>query len=64
MRTDIIIADEFYADSESVRNYALKLDYYYPYESTEAVESSREQPTWMASRFRSSQDCPFKSSAS
>ena len=62
MRTDIIIVDEFYADPESVRNYALKLDYYYPYESAEAVESGRERPTWMASRFRSPQDCPFKSS--
>jgi hypothetical protein len=63
MRTDVIIVDEFYADPESVRNYALKLDYYYPYESTEAVEVGRERATWMASRFRLSRDCPFKSSA-
>jgi hypothetical protein len=62
MRTDIIVVDEFYADPGSVRNYALKLDYYYPYESTEAVASGRERPTWMASRFQSARDCPFKSS--
>ena len=63
MRTDIIIVDEFYADPESVRNYALKLNYYYPYESGDDIQSGRKRATWMASRFLAAQDCPFKSSA-
>lgn len=63
MRTNIIVVDEFYADPESIRRYALKLDYYYPYESPEAVESGQQRATWMASRFRSAKDCPFKSSS-
>jgi hypothetical protein len=62
MRTDVIIADGFYADPASVRDYALKLDYYYPYESADLVASGNQRPTWMASRFRAARDCPFKSS--
>lgn len=63
MRTDIIIVDEFYADPGSVRDYALKLDYYYPYESSDELASGRQRPTWMASRFRAARNCPFKSSS-
>lgn len=62
MRTDIIVVDNFYADPWSVRNYALKLDYYYPYEQDDAVAAGDVNPTWMASRFRSADECPFKSS--
>jgi hypothetical protein len=63
VRSDVIIADEFYADPQAVREYALKLDYYYPYEPDQRVRSGQTKPTWMASRFRSAMDCPFKSSA-
>lgn len=62
MRSDVIIVDGFYADPQAVREYALKLDYYYPYEPDQRVRSGQIKPTWMASRFRSTPECPFKSS--
>ena len=62
MRTDIIVIDDFYADPWSVREYALKLDYYHPYEDNEEVAAGQKRPTWMASRFRPASECPFKSS--
>lgn len=64
MRTDVIIADYFYEDWRAVREYALELDYYYPYESAERVQCGQQRVTWMASRFRSAAECPFKSSIS
>jgi hypothetical protein len=62
MRTDIIIVDDFYTDPDAVRRYALEQSYYYPYESDDDVRSGRRRPTWMASRFKAPEDCPFKSS--
>ena len=63
MRTDTIVVDNFYADPEAVRRYALKLDYYYPYERDDDIESGRQNFTWMSSWFKPADECPFKSSS-
>jgi LPS sulfotransferase NodH len=62
MRTEILVVDNFYRDSASVRDYALRQQFYYPY-GTAPDQSGRERPIWMASRFMRAADCPFKSSA-
>jgi len=62
MRANVIVADDFYADPDAVRAYALSLDYYYPYQDRERV-SGGEPPSWYASRFLEASSCPFKSSA-
>ena len=62
MRADVIIVDNFYGDLEGVRKYALTLNYYYPYEPDASVAAGEMAPTWMASEFKSSDECPFKSS--
>lgn len=62
MRSDVIIVDGFYANPWAVRDYALKLEYYYPYEPDDSVTSGQRPATWMASRFRPATECPFKSS--
>jgi len=62
MRTSIIVAENFYANAAAIREYALKQEYYFPYESNEDVRSGRRRFTWMASRFRPADECPFKSS--
>lgn len=63
MRTSIIIVDNFYANSEAVRDYARKQEFYFPYQSQADVAAGRGRVTWMTSRFKSAADCPFKSSA-
>ena len=62
MRTETLVVDNFYADPAAVRRYALSQAYYYPYEREADVESGRTPATWMASRFKSAKECPFKSS--
>jgi hypothetical protein len=62
MNKSIVVVDEFYADPAAVTRYALKQQYYYPYQSDEDVESGRASPKWLSSRFREASDCPFKSS--
>ena len=62
MRTSIIIADNFYANFEAVRDYALKQEFYFPYQSQADVAAGRRRVTWMTSRFKSAAECPFKSS--
>jgi hypothetical protein len=62
MRSDVIVVDGFYADPAAVREYALKQDYYYPYETRESVDAGERAFTWMASRFKPAAECPFKSS--
>lgn len=62
MRTSVIIVDSFYANSEAVRDYALKQEFYFPYQSQADVVTGRQQVTWMTSRFKSATECPFKSS--
>lgn len=62
MRTDVIIVDNFYQDPLAVREYALSQEYYTPYEAPETIASTAKQPTWFASRFKTVEECPFKSS--
>ena len=62
MRTDIVVVDGFYADPDAVRAYALRQEYYFPYEPEADLRSGRRHVTWMASAFRLPADCPFKSS--
>jgi LPS sulfotransferase NodH len=59
MRTDLIVVDNFYQDPVAVRDYALRQEYYLPYEEPRAT---RGRPVWMASRFKRAPECPFKSS--
>ncbi|MDQ6782695.1 MAG: Stf0 family sulfotransferase [Actinomycetota bacterium] len=62
MRTGTVIVENFYADPDAVRGYALVQEYYYPYERQDQVEGGKQAFTWMASRFKRADDCPFKSS--
>jgi hypothetical protein len=62
MRTDLIVVDNFYTDPWAVREYALRQEYYFPYQSRREVEAGLKKPTWMASRFKLPDECPFKSS--
>jgi hypothetical protein len=62
MRTDVIIVDHFYDDWRGVLEFALKQEYYFPYESNADVESGRRRASWLTSRFKPASDCPFKSS--
>ena len=61
-RRSIVVADDFYRDPASVRDYALRLPYYTPYEDEDAVRAGTVRATWWASRFRHHRACPFKSS--
>jgi LPS sulfotransferase NodH len=63
MRTDVITVDNFYADPEAVRAYALAQEYYYPYQRDVDVRTGRRRASWLSSRFKSAAACPFKSSA-
>ena len=62
MRSSVIIVDNFYANPTAVREYALKQRYYYPYQSEADVRAGRRRSTWMATRFKPADECPFKSS--
>jgi len=61
LRTGTIIVENFYADPDAVRDYALVQKYYYPYERDDQIEGGKPF-TWMASRFKDADACPFKSS--
>jgi hypothetical protein len=61
-RRTIVAVEGFYADPKAVRKYALLQDYYTPYEDQILVQKGRQRATWWASRFRSFDQCPFKSS--
>lgn len=61
-RRSIVVIEDFYHDPEGVRDYALRLPFYLPYENEDDVEAGHCRPTWWASRFRPAGDCPFKSS--
>lgn len=63
-RRSIVIVEGFYKDAHAVRNYALRQEYYTPYEDGEAVRNGRVRATWLASCFRRFDECPFKSSKS
>ena len=58
----MVIVENFYREPDAVRDYALGLQYYTPYEKSEAVRSGRQRASWWASRFRKFDECPFKSS--
>jgi len=60
-RRDIVIVDNFYDDPDAVVEYALSLDYIFPYDR-EYDGQKGLPPAWRSSRFRSARQCPFKSS--
>ena len=62
-RRSIIVLEGLYANPEKVRDYALRQEYYLPYEDKREVQAGRRRPSWWASCFRQPDDCPFKSSA-
>ena len=62
-RTEIVVANNFYADPERVRDYALGLSYYFPYVAEADVVAGRVRPAWLSSRFLPASECSFKSSA-
>jgi hypothetical protein len=61
-RRCIIVIEGFYRDPQAVRNYALRQDYYTPYQDEEAVTSGRLRASWWTSHFLQYGKCPFKSS--
>lgn len=63
-RRSVIVVENFYEDPGSVRDYALRQEFYTPYEDQEDIQAERSAVTWWASRFKSYDKCPFKSSAS
>ncbi len=58
----MVVIDEFYANPDAVRSYALDQAYYTPYQDLAEVHSGRLAATWWTSQYRSADDCPFKSS--
>jgi hypothetical protein len=61
-RRSIVVVEGFYRDANAVRDYALRQQYYTPYEDEEDVRAGRVRATWWASSFRLPAECPFKSS--
>jgi hypothetical protein len=61
-RRSVITIDEFYEKIGTVRRYALRQQYYTPYETASDLKAKRRLPTWWATGFKSSLECPFKSS--
>jgi hypothetical protein len=62
-RRSMVVLEGFYSDPHAVREYALRTEYYTPYEDPADVTDGSAPVTWWASRFRQADDCPFKSSA-
>jgi LPS sulfotransferase NodH len=62
MRADVITVDNFYSDPQAVRAYALRQEYYFPYQRDIDVRTGRRRASWLSSRFKSAGTCPFKSS--
>lgn len=62
-RRSIVVIDGFYRDAQAVRNYALRQQYYAPYQEMKDVREGRQKATWYSSYFRRFDECPFKSSA-
>jgi hypothetical protein len=61
MRTGTLMVDNFYADPAAVRRYALAQSYYYPYEQGNGLLPGQPSQVWMATRFKTAKECPFKS---
>jgi hypothetical protein len=62
LRKSIIVVEDFYQDPDVVREYALRQQYYFPYQADDDVKSRRKRFSWMTSWFREATKCPFKSS--
>ena len=58
----MVVVDNLYADPDKVRAWALRQEFYTPYEDPAAVRAGTAAPSWWASRPRSPAGCPFKSS--
>lgn len=54
-RRSIIVIDDFYSDPDAVREWALKQEYYDPYEG---------HSNWRTTVYRKYEDCPFKTNSS
>lgn len=63
-RRSVVVIDDFYPDPDAVRAYALRLQFYTPYEDGIAVQNGTVRASWWASRFTEAYECPFKASAS
>ncbi|MBV8862472.1 MAG: hypothetical protein JO259_11505, partial [Mycobacterium sp.] len=61
-RRSVVIVDDFYADPDRVREYALNQQYYLPYQDEEQVKREAQDPTWWSSWYQPYERCPFKSS--
>ena len=59
MRRDVIIADDFYKDPDSIVDYAKSLEYIYPYNRG---ANASDRVLWRTSRYLPAEECPFKSS--
>jgi hypothetical protein len=58
-RRSIIVVENFYTDPDNVRKYALKQNYYNPYQP-----NTIETPHWSTTWYRPWAECPFKQSPS
>src|SRR5690242_18656757 len=61
MRKNVVIAERFYARPDAIRESALSLRYYLPYQSQKQIRSGI-RPNWMSSWFKPAAQCCFKSS--
>jgi hypothetical protein len=61
MRRDIIVADNFYEDPDAIAQYALSLEYMFPYNKPEDELDGKPIP-WRTSKFQKAASCPIKSS--
>jgi hypothetical protein len=61
-RRSVVIIDDFYADPDRVREYALNQQYYLPYQDEDEVKSGARKATWWSSWYQPYERCPFKSS--
>jgi len=62
VRRAVVVIDDFYADPDEVRRYALAQPTYYPYQARADVEAGTARYSWMTTAFREARECPFKSS--
>ena len=65
MKREIIIADNFYKDPDTVVRYAQSLKFYSPYAKNQRGSSDikdMKEARWISSIFKKAADCPFKSS--
>ncbi len=51
-RRGVVIIDDFYADPDQVREYALNQKYYLPYQDEEQVKREERGATWWSSWYQ------------